>query len=628
MPRFVFAFDDDEDDRRTHCCANREKNKCIEDWISFPSEMRMIIEKDDAEKFDKFLRKSKIVFHRNDGMLKYAGFEMCPHGILGKICHHRAYKCATLLLSRRRKVGSLMKLNLINCYGSYPIHDAAISLSASLVKLFLDHGASLDAWSLDQASISPLEYAVESLSCDRNLNSWSPGKSLFKLIITPCLPHMREALKTIELLSGVSSNSLVVQNTIFSVVKRGQVVPVAVLLLLAQDRVMQTVYNHITDGRYLLFSEAIVNELAALISQESALLGSEEHSEILQLCREKKELMIYILQMIEIFDRAGPALKTYLKERTSDVTNEQVSCHVAELLEGAGFILSTDDRDMSDITSSAKPDLMPLEATLKQHGYDEEDDPKGNFFKPCREQLCRCDMRMPSCTTSTVFQRIVGTSLYSHHRGFSSRAGPSIKTLLNSAERGGLNGFDVKNQFSVELTDGSSEGSQATDEFKVSTRPTQYLKNSLLYVEPSKFQPAGVFNSLMPLGYNDRLKYYDGLDIRSCNVLRETIFRVLDGRKIEELTLEESLCFKHRLESRLEIKFKEAETLTAKENKGPKQLAIEKKGSTPGSILPHTLTTALKPGVSYPLSEAFKHLDVKKIPSSVFSAIKKGKCFV
>ena len=130
----------------------------------------------------------------------------------------------------------------------------------------------------------------------------------------------REALKTIELLSGVSSNSLVVQNTIFSVVKRGQVVPVAVLLLLAQDRVMQTVYNHITDGRYLLFSEAIVNELAALISQESALLGSEEHSEILQLCREKKELMIYILQMIEIFDRAGPALKTYLKERTSDVS--------------------------------------------------------------------------------------------------------------------------------------------------------------------------------------------------------------------------------------------------------------------------------------------------------------------
>lgn len=181
----------------------------------------MIIEKDDADKFDSFLRKSKIVFHKDDWMLKYAGFEMCPYGILGKICHHRAYKCATLLLSRRRKVGSLMKLNIINCYGSYPIHDAAISLSASLVKLFLDRGASLDAWSLGAVGITPLEYAVERLryvcnllfyvrkyrcacsiqfylfyiprflcSCDRNLNLWSPRKSLFKLIITLCLPQM------------------------------------------------------------------------------------------------------------------------------------------------------------------------------------------------------------------------------------------------------------------------------------------------------------------------------------------------------------------------------------------------------------------------------------------------------
>ncbi|KAK1366990.1 hypothetical protein POM88_042551 [Heracleum sosnowskyi] len=116
-------------------------NNQLKDWSSFPSEelcpIRMIIEKDDADKFDKFLRKSKLVFHRNDEMLKYADFEMCPYGILGKICHHRAYKCATLLLSRRRKVGSGMKLNIVNCYGSYS-------------------GACLDARSLDAAWISPL----------------------------------------------------------------------------------------------------------------------------------------------------------------------------------------------------------------------------------------------------------------------------------------------------------------------------------------------------------------------------------------------------------------------------------------------------------------------------------------
>lgn len=130
----------------------------------------------------------------------------------------------------------------------------------------------------------------------------------------------KEALETIDLLAGVSSASMVVNDTIFSAVKRGQVVPVAVLLLLARDRVMQTIYCHFTDGRDLPFSEAIINELAALINQESALMGSKEHLRILQLCREKKELMIYLLQMIEIFNRAGFALKSYLKERTSDVS--------------------------------------------------------------------------------------------------------------------------------------------------------------------------------------------------------------------------------------------------------------------------------------------------------------------
>lgn len=400
----------------------------------------MIIENDDAHKFDSFLRKSRIVYHKDDEMLKYGSFEMCPYGILGKICHHRASKCATLLLSRRRKVGSLMKLNIVNCYGSYPLHDAAISLSASLVKLFLDRGASLDARSLDAARISPLEYAVERLSCDRNLIPWSPRKSLFKLIITLCLPQMNEALETINLLAGVPDDSLVMNNTIFSAVNRGQVVPVAVLLLLARDRVMQSYYqcHTVCNGRYLLFPEAIMNELATLINQESALMGSKEHVKIFQLCREKKELMIYFLKMIEIFNRAGPALESYLKERTSDVTNEQVSYHVAELLEGAGFILSTDDHDISDITSldsSPKPDLVPLDATLKQQEFDEEDDPEGIFFKPCCEQLCRCDMRMPSCTTSTVFQRIVGTSLYSHHRGFSSRAGPFIHQPMRTIPR-------------------------------------------------------------------------------------------------------------------------------------------------------------------------------------------------
>ncbi|WOH07528.1 hypothetical protein DCAR_0726960 [Daucus carota subsp. sativus] len=265
----------------------------------------------------------------------------------------------------------------------------------SMIRLFLNRGADPNVRSVDAARISPMEFAVESLSCDTNLINWSPKKSVYKLFITLCLPQMREALETIDLLVGVSDSTTVISDTIFSAVKRGQVVPVAILLLLARDRVMQSFYqcNKVTSGRNLQFPEAILNELGMLINQEYALVGSKEHAKILQLCRGKKELMIYCLQMIEIVNRVGPALKSYLEYRISDVTNEQVSSDVAELLEGAGFGLSTNDRDISDIMSSPKPDLMPFDSTLKQQEYDEEEDRQGIFFKPCREQLCRCNMR-------------------------------------------------------------------------------------------------------------------------------------------------------------------------------------------------------------------------------------------
>lgn len=137
------------------------------DWSSFPSKelcpIRNIIENDDADAFDSFLRKSKIVYHNDDEMLKYSSFEMCPYGILGKMCHHRAVKCATKLLSPRRKLGSLMKLNIVNCYGSYPLHDASLSLSPSMIRLFLNRGADPNVRSVDAARISPMEFAVESL---------------------------------------------------------------------------------------------------------------------------------------------------------------------------------------------------------------------------------------------------------------------------------------------------------------------------------------------------------------------------------------------------------------------------------------------------------------------------------
>ncbi|KAK1366986.1 hypothetical protein POM88_042547 [Heracleum sosnowskyi] len=148
-----------------------------------------------------------------------------------------------------------------------------------------------------------------------------------------------------------------------------------------------------------------------------------------------------------------------------------------------------------------------------------------------------------------------------------------------------------------------------TDKSEVNTVAPQYLKNSFSYVDPSKFQPPGIFNSLMPLGYMDSLNYYDGLDIRSCNALAETIFRVLDGRKVEELNLKDTRTFRRNLENCLENKFKEAETLTVIGLVRSFFLqALEEKGP--------------KPGAFFPLSKLFKHM---KISTSVLSAVKKVK---
>nr|XP_017219094.1 PREDICTED: uncharacterized protein LOC108196351 isoform X2 [Daucus carota subsp. sativus] len=137
-----------------------------------------------------------------------------------------------------------------------------------------------------------------------------------------------------------------------------------------------------------------------------------------------------------------------------------------------------------------------------------------------------------------------------------------IGALLESARRGDLNRFDKEQQSTVniELTDDMLVGSQ--DESKVNTVAPWYLKNSLFYMDSSKFQAPGIFNTMMPRGYEDKMEYYDGFDIRSCNALAETIFRVLDGKKVEELTLRDASDFRDELEDFLKNKFKEAVVLT------------------------------------------------------------------
>ncbi|KAL6576604.1 hypothetical protein OROMI_010880 [Orobanche minor] len=134
-----------------------------------------------------------------------------------------------------------------------------------------------------------------------------------------------------------------------------------------------------------------------------------------------------------------------------------------------------------------------------------------------------------------------------------------IMTSLELAERDLLHNYKEQPLIEEDCYD-ITKGSQ--DESKVNILASQYLNTSLFYIEPSISKPPGIINSLLPYGYTDKI-YYDGHDIRNGSSLMETIFRVLNGRKVEELNYVDTYLFHSSLMFRVVNKVKEVQALMA-----------------------------------------------------------------
>ncbi|KAK1390799.1 hypothetical protein POM88_018977 [Heracleum sosnowskyi] len=419
---------------RFRCCSPSVDNKCIEDWSCFTLEVlspiRAMIVFDDDIEFKSILHESNIKFVFENVVLNYAGHDLCAYGLLAKLCYYGASKCARALLSH--EAGSTLNLNIENCYGNYPLNAAAMSLSPDLVKILVDHGAVCESPSWISLKMSPLDYAVGSLSCSKYFINWSLQKSVYKLIITLCLPQMREARETISFLAGVAASHTLF-DTIFNAVRRGQIVAVAALLLLARDKVLSRSFSGSFNATgSLVFHKAIKDELAAVINQKYALMGKKDHTMLLKLCVEKEELLIHILQLLEIFTRAGPELDLLLennKSKSDVLKSKDVSRDVAKLLKNAFFTISdTDIIDTSDSFFKSEP--------VQSEEYNAEDDPEDYLFKPSRDHLCQCGMYNPTCASREVFMRIAANRFsYAQHRGLSSHAGPSVQKLWAVSQR-------------------------------------------------------------------------------------------------------------------------------------------------------------------------------------------------
>ncbi|XP_059642115.1 uncharacterized protein LOC132284071 [Cornus florida] len=156
--------------------------------------------------------------------------------LLAWICKYRAVHCGSALLEG--KTDLKLNLNVLTNQGAFVLHEAAASLSAPLIELFLRHGAQADVRckSLDSEhnGLLPLQVALERVRYNKNLILWDRQKSIFKLIIILCLPEMKEALEAIRLLA---CNTKMIKEVSYYYATNFKVIELAVLLMVAGDEI-------------------------------------------------------------------------------------------------------------------------------------------------------------------------------------------------------------------------------------------------------------------------------------------------------------------------------------------------------------------------------------------------------
>ncbi|XP_027126122.1 uncharacterized protein [Coffea arabica] len=302
-----------------------------------------IIARDDGDEFQSALEGAVIVqYFGYIVKLQFGESEFCPFELLHWICYHRAARCGALLLERND--GLVIDLNVAKRDGIFPLHEAACSLSSSLVKLFLRHGAEanrrLHAIDSDKRELLPVQIALETLSCDNTLTEWKPNtkESVFDLIIMLCFPRLQDQLETVRLL--VAHTELLDEIVCYYVLK-GALIELAILLMANWEKVMGPVSCLCVDGSKVQvpLRHFIRSEMAALLDLEHYLMyrKGEEEKKLYELSKERKSAMLSTLPLLEVFEKAGDAIGKYVQSRDVNIQDEQVAEDVTRLFREAGF---------------------------------------------------------------------------------------------------------------------------------------------------------------------------------------------------------------------------------------------------------------------------------------------------
>lgn len=103
-----------------------------------------VIAQDDADEFAAIVKSSELIKSGDLVKLKFAGEELFCDEVLRGICFHRAINCGKVMMEGKDGV-VLVDLNVPNADGVFPLHEAACSLSPSLIELFIQNGAKADS---------------------------------------------------------------------------------------------------------------------------------------------------------------------------------------------------------------------------------------------------------------------------------------------------------------------------------------------------------------------------------------------------------------------------------------------------------------------------------------------------
>ncbi|KAG6737896.1 hypothetical protein POTOM_059427 [Populus tomentosa] len=212
-------------------------------------------------------------------------------------------------------------------FGFAPLHLAVWRSCLPLVELFLKHNAPTDFRSpfdiFNQYQMLPLNYSLHLLSYLIHFKILTPEQSIYKMLMVLCLPQLRSKLEIVRLLAR-ETNEL--GEEIFCYAQHGRLVELAVLLLVAREKVTsvslvkksslsQNDHDCSCLDHCVTLREFIIFELGRLSALQVKLEICCEDDKLSSSCKEKQNLMMSALLLLEIFERAGKTIKSYLQNQ-------------------------------------------------------------------------------------------------------------------------------------------------------------------------------------------------------------------------------------------------------------------------------------------------------------------------